>query len=85
MSSLLYEGKSDRLPFRYSRYYFFSRNRNYFLITSSIENNLIDFFITPSQTGLNQKQFFVVVESRSILHSSKIVYKLTGLLDITGS
>ena len=39
MSSLLYEGKSDRLPFRYSRYYFFSRNRNYFLITSSIENN----------------------------------------------
>ena len=30
-------------------------------------------FITSSQTGLNQKQFFVVIESGSILYSNKIV------------
>ena len=33
-----------------------------------MENNLIYLFITPSWT-----QFFAVVESRSILYSSKIV------------
>ena len=49
-------------------------NMKYFLIPSSIENNFIYLFITPSQTGLNQKQFYVVVESRSILYCSKIVW-----------
>ena len=32
--------------------------KNYFLIPSSIENNLIYLFITPSQTGLHQKHGF---------------------------
>ena len=48
-------------------------NNYYFLIPSSIKNNLIYLFITPSQMGLNQKQFFVLVESHSILYPSKIV------------
>ena len=30
----------------------------YFLIPSSIENNIIYLFITPSQTGLNKKHNF---------------------------
>ena len=46
--------------------------RRYFLILSSIENNLIYLFITPSQTGLIKNTVFVEVESRSILYSSKI-------------
>ena len=49
-------------------------NMKYFLIPSSSENNFIYLFTTPSQTGLNQKQFYVVVESRSILYCSKIVW-----------
>ena len=49
-------------------------NMKYFLIPSSIENNFIYLFTTPSQTGLNQRQFYVVVESRSILYCSKIVW-----------
>ena len=46
--------------------------RRYFLILSSIENNLIYLFITPSQTGLIKNTVFVEVESHSILYSSKI-------------
>ena len=46
---------------------------NYFLIPLSIENNLIYSFITPSQTTQSKIQFFVVVESRSVLYSSKII------------
>ena len=50
-------------------------NNSYFLIPSSIKNNLIYLFITPSQTGLHKKtRFLVVAESRSILYSGKNVY-----------
>ena len=53
-----------------------SQNKiNYFLIPSSIENNLIYLFITTLSDGVTSKtRFFVVVESRSIFYSSKSVY-----------
>ena len=47
-------------------------NLCYFLISSSIKNNLIYLFITSSQTWLYKKRFFVVVESSSMFCSSKI-------------
>ena len=40
--------------------------------------NLIYLFIAPSQTGLHQRHGFLVVESRSIFYSSKVIYLQFG-------
>ena len=53
---------------------------SFFLIPSSIKNNLIYLFIAPSQTGLNQKHSFLQQLSRVYLRVGEMARNLGSLI-----